>query len=96
MATQTFTINNSTGGQSQTSTAVVVGAGEKVRVRFSSYVGKVECFLEITANAVVSRVSIDDREAWASAAVISADSVKLLALLSGDGSASVVGIIETF
>lgn len=96
MATQTFTINNGTGGQSQTSTAVLVGAGESVRVRFSSYVGAVECFLEITANATVTRVRIDDREAWATAAVISGDSVKLLALLSGDNRSSVVGIIETF
>ncbi len=96
MATQTFTINNGTGGQSQTSTAVTVGAGEAVRVRFSNYVGKVQCFLEITANTVVTRVPIDDRSAWATGAVIGGDSVKLLVLMSGDTTGAVSGIIETF
>jgi hypothetical protein len=45
MATQTFSINSATGGQSQTSAAVLVGAGESVRVRFSSMTaGQVQAF----------------------------------------------------
>lgn len=96
MASTTFTFDSGTGGATQESSAVSVGVGESVRVRFSAPVtGKMTAFLEVTANATESLIPIEDNYAWVTGAVASGDSVKVVVKLNGSRGAC-AGILETF
>lgn len=91
MATQTF---NLTGVGNQDSTALTVGAGEKLRVRFTAVTGLPNIYLEIAANSVTQYVPIHERTAWVTDAVLGGDVVKVR--MRGNSSTdNVTGIIET-
>jgi hypothetical protein len=69
---QTFNLTGS-----GTSAAIVIGAGEKLRVRFSSTTGSPAFTLAIVANGVTSLVPVGETDGWISLGVLSGDSVSL-------------------
>lgn len=98
MASTAISIDNSTGGgaQEQFSGAVTVGAGEKIRVRFSKCTGEASLALEIVANSVTTFVNIPARDAWASAGVGAGDVCRLRVTLNRDSRSDVEGVLETY
>lgn len=98
MASTAISIDNTTGGgaQEQFSGSVTVGAGEKIRLRFSKCTGEVSLALEIVANSVTTFVNIPARDAWASAGVASGDVCRLRVRLGNDSKSDVEGVLETY
>lgn len=100
MASQTFSFTRANGEpDSYESDPIAIAAGEAVRVRFSDFPGalalRADAFLVITANAVTSRVLIDNKEAWASGAVAAGDAVSVQIAFDGTVG-TIAGIIESF
>ena len=97
MSFATFTFNSGTnaGADIQDSAAVVIAAGESIRVRFTEFTPTAEAFLVVTANGVTSTIPIDNKTAWVSGAVAASDSVIVRARLNSS-SGRVAGIVAGF
>ena len=98
MATRTFDITKQTNGGAdrQYSGTITIGSDEMLRIRFTEFFGDADASLEINANGVLSFVSVENDEAWATAAVIAGDVCRLSVNLNGDSRSVVKGIMETF
>lgn len=92
MASQTFDLSGST----TESSAVSVGAGESLRVRFTDLSHGTTARLKIVANSTTTYVEIDRADAWVTGAVAESDSCTVVAQLGKDSAAKAAGIIETF
>ena len=105
MAYVTFDFTPS-GGDTQTSAALTLSAGEAARVRFTSFDGAAEAWVQITRNGVTSKAPIyragqpndtleqDDAAVFVAPAT-NGDTVALVARMNGSSASRVAGILET-